>query len=77
VTDQGLWILDARFTGIDDPGGLGTALDAIPGVLGHGLFVGLARPDVASAQTNAAPATASPRRRGSDRRVARPSGVGR
>jgi len=42
VTDQGLWILDARFTGIDDPGGLGAAIDAIPGVLGHGLFVGLA-----------------------------------
>ena len=42
VTDQGLWVLDARFPGIDDPGALGAAIDAVPGVLGHGLFVGLA-----------------------------------
>ncbi len=42
VTDQGLWVLDARFDGIDDPGALGVAIDGIPGVLGHGLFVGLA-----------------------------------
>ncbi len=42
VTDQGLWVLDARFDGIDDPAGLGAAIDGIPGVLGHGLFVGLA-----------------------------------
>ncbi len=42
VTDQGLWILDAMFDGIDDPAGLGAAIDAIPGVLGHGLFVGMA-----------------------------------
>ncbi len=42
VTDQGLWILDARFPGIDDPAALATALDGVPGVLGHGLFVGLA-----------------------------------
>ncbi|WP_420454198.1 ribose-5-phosphate isomerase RpiA [Rubrivirga sp.] len=42
VTDQGLWVLDARFPGIDDPAALASALDAIPGVLGHGLFLGLA-----------------------------------
>lgn len=42
VTDQGFWILDARFDGIDDPTRLGEAIDGIPGVLGHGLFVGLA-----------------------------------
>ena len=41
VTDQGLWILDAQFDGIDEPGPLAVALDGIPGVLGHGLFLGL------------------------------------
>lgn len=42
VTDQGLWVLDARFDGIDDPRALGAAIDALPGVLGHGLFIGMA-----------------------------------
>jgi ribose 5-phosphate isomerase A len=42
VTDQGLWILDARFPGIPDAARLDAALRAIPGVLDHGLFVGLA-----------------------------------
>ena len=42
VTDQGLWVLDARFDGIPEPRALGAAIDGIPGVLGHGLFLGLA-----------------------------------
>jgi ribose 5-phosphate isomerase A len=42
VTDLGYWILDARFPRIDDPATLSAALDAIPGVVGHGLFAGLA-----------------------------------
>lgn len=42
VTDQGLWVLDAQFDGIDAPDVLASELDHIPGVLGHGLFVGLA-----------------------------------
>ncbi len=42
VTDQGFWILDARFNGIDDPGRLGATIDKLPGVLGHGLFIGMA-----------------------------------
>ena len=42
VTDQGLWILDARFDGIDEPAALGAAIDALPGVLGHGLFLDMA-----------------------------------
>ena len=42
VTDQGLWILDARFDGIDSPAELGAAIDGLPGVLGHGLFIGMA-----------------------------------
>ena len=42
VTDQGLWVIDARFDGIPDPAALAAAIDGIPGVLGHGLFLGLA-----------------------------------
>ena len=42
VTDLGHWILDARFPRIDDPAALSAALDAVPGVVGHGLFAGLA-----------------------------------
>ena len=42
VTDQGLWVLDARFGGISDAASLAAAIDGVPGVLGHGLFVGLA-----------------------------------
>jgi ribose 5-phosphate isomerase A len=42
VTDQGLWVLDARFEGIEDPRALAAALAEVPGVLDHGLFVGLA-----------------------------------
>ena len=42
VSDQGFWIIDAYFDGIDDPGDLNRALLHIPGVLDHGLFVGMA-----------------------------------
>ncbi len=43
VTDQGLWILDARFSGgIADPAAVADAIDRLPGVLGHGLFLGMA-----------------------------------
>ena len=42
VTDQGLWVIDAHFDGIDAPDAIASELDHIPGVLGHGLFVGLA-----------------------------------
>ena len=43
VTDQGLWILDARFPdGIADTAAVSDAIDTTPGVLGHGLFLGLA-----------------------------------
>lgn len=42
VTDQGFWILDARFPSIRDATVLDAQLNAIPGVLGHGLFVGIA-----------------------------------
>ncbi len=43
VTDQGLWLLDAHFpAGVADAAALADALARIPGVLDHGLFVGLA-----------------------------------
>jgi len=39
-TDNGNLILDARFGRIDDPRALAVAIDAVPGALGHGLFLG-------------------------------------
>jgi ribose 5-phosphate isomerase A len=42
VTDQGLWVLDARFEAITDPAKMDRLLNDIPGVLDHGLFVAMA-----------------------------------
>ena len=42
VSDQGFWILDTRFDSLADVAALDRAIHAIPGVLDHGLFVGLA-----------------------------------
>lgn len=42
VSDQGLWIIDAEFDGISDPAALDRELLMAPGVLDHGLFLGLA-----------------------------------
>lgn len=42
VTDEGHWILDAALERIVDPGLLAERLAAIPGVVEHGLFVGIA-----------------------------------
>jgi ribose 5-phosphate isomerase A len=39
LTDQGNCVLDAAFGAIDDPERLAARLDAIPGLLGHGLFL--------------------------------------
>lgn len=39
VSDQGFWIIDARFEGIQEPARLGDAIRDIPGVLDHGLFL--------------------------------------
>jgi ribose 5-phosphate isomerase A len=38
-TDQDNVVLDCRFGSIDDPRALAAALSAIPGMLGHGLFL--------------------------------------
>jgi ribose 5-phosphate isomerase A len=43
VTDSGHWILDAAIERIPDPKGLAGRLDAIVGVVEHGLFIGLAQ----------------------------------
>ncbi len=42
VTDGGHWVLDAAFGRISDPVALAERLAAIPGVVEHGLFIGLA-----------------------------------
>jgi len=42
VTDGGHYILDAHLQAIPDPSGLAEKLVAIPGVVEHGLFIGLA-----------------------------------
>jgi ribose 5-phosphate isomerase A len=41
VTDNGNWILDARFPGIEDPEGLEGRINGIEGVVDNGLFTGL------------------------------------
>jgi ribose 5-phosphate isomerase A len=43
VTDGGHWLVDAQLQRIADPRGLAMRLSAIPGVMEHGLFIGLAR----------------------------------
>jgi ribose 5-phosphate isomerase A len=43
VTDGGHWIVDAVLSRIDDPSALAHALADVPGVVEHGLFIGLAR----------------------------------
>ena len=43
VTDGGHWILDARLGQIADPKALADRLSPIPGVVEHGLFIGLAQ----------------------------------
>src|SRR5579883_524785 len=42
LTDQGNWILDCSFGAIEDPSSLASKLADIPGIVEHGLFIGLA-----------------------------------
>jgi ribose 5-phosphate isomerase A len=42
LSDNGNHILDARFDEIKEPAVLGLEIDALPGVVDHGLFVGMA-----------------------------------
>lgn len=50
VTDQGHHILDAHLGRIEDPAALAAALQALPGLVEHGLFVGLASGAVIAAE---------------------------
>jgi ribose 5-phosphate isomerase A len=43
VTDGGHWLIDAQLQRIADPQALAARLSAIPGVMEHGLFIGIAR----------------------------------
>ncbi|MFI4961885.1 MAG: ribose-5-phosphate isomerase RpiA [Hyphomicrobiales bacterium] len=43
VTDGAHWIIDAALGRIDDPKAMADALSGIPGVMEHGLFIGLAQ----------------------------------
>src|SRR6202161_4024543 len=43
VTDGGHWVLDAQLQRIPDPKTLAARPSAVPGVMEHGLFIGLAR----------------------------------
>jgi ribose 5-phosphate isomerase A len=42
LTDGGHYILDANLLRIDHPEELAASLQAVPGVVEHGLFIGLA-----------------------------------
>ncbi|HXQ83262.1 MAG TPA: ribose-5-phosphate isomerase A, partial [Xanthobacteraceae bacterium] len=42
VTDGGHWLLDAQLQRIADPRALAARLCEVPGVMEHGLFIGLA-----------------------------------
>ncbi len=42
VTDNGNWILDCRVSAIEDPAAMDAAILSIPGVLGTGIFAGMA-----------------------------------
>jgi ribose 5-phosphate isomerase A len=42
VTDNGNLVLDCAFGAVEDPPGLAASLSALPGVVEHGLFVGMA-----------------------------------
>jgi ribose 5-phosphate isomerase A len=41
ISDNGNLIADGSYPRIDDPEGLAERLDAVPGVAGHGLFLGM------------------------------------
>ncbi|NKB52172.1 MAG: ribose-5-phosphate isomerase RpiA [Rhizobiaceae bacterium] len=53
LTDGGHYIVDASFGRIVDPEALAVALNAIPGVVEHGLFTGLASRAIISSESGA------------------------
>jgi ribose 5-phosphate isomerase A len=50
VTDGGHYILDCAFDAIEHPAELAAFLDSVPGVMGHGLFLGLAKAAIVAAE---------------------------
>jgi ribose 5-phosphate isomerase A len=50
VTDGGHWIIDAALGRIDDPNAMAHALSDVPGVMEHGLFIGLAQMAILAGQ---------------------------
>jgi ribose 5-phosphate isomerase A len=59
ITDGGHYILDCAFGVIPDPDRLAAALNAIPGVVEHGLFIGLAKTIILADATGIRRLTAS------------------
>ena len=51
ITDQGNNILDCAFGPIADPASLAARLDARTGIVGHGLFLGLATEVIVAGQS--------------------------
>ena len=51
ITDNGNHICDASFGRIDDPQYLALVLSSVPGVVDHGLFIGIASLAIIVAQT--------------------------
>ncbi len=43
LTDEGNLVLDADFGMLDDPAGLALRFSEVPGIVEHGLFVGMTR----------------------------------
>jgi ribose 5-phosphate isomerase A len=42
TTDNGNLVADSDFTDVEDPAALAALIDSVPGVAGHGLFIGMA-----------------------------------
>jgi ribose 5-phosphate isomerase A len=53
VTDGGHWLLDADVQRIADPPAVAARLCAVPGVMEHGLFIGLARTAIVAGREGA------------------------
>ncbi|NLE28748.1 MAG: ribose-5-phosphate isomerase RpiA [Phycisphaerae bacterium] len=56
ISDFGNLIIDVKFQGIADPAALDVELNNIPGVVGHGLFIGMANQVIVARIDNNRPA---------------------
>ena len=64
VTDGGHWLLDAQLGRIADPPALARNLAAVPGVMEHGLFIGLAQTAILPVETGCALSSGPDRKHG-------------